>query len=69
MRRTLLTLSAIVLAAAVASPTASAESRNGKQCSNFIECLFGKIGNNNGDRSRPSFGGGGELRTQYAEFD
>jgi len=59
MRRTLLTLSAIVFAAAVAMPTASAESRNGKQCSNFIECIFGGIGNNNGDRSRPSFGGGG----------
>lgn len=62
MRRTLLTLSAMVIAAAVAAPTASATSRNGKQCSNFIECLFGGIGNNNnGDRSRFSFGG----RTNY----
>ena len=58
MRRALLTFSAIVLAAAVATPSADAASRNGKQCSNFIECLFGGIGNR--DSSRPSFG-----RTNY----
>jgi lipoprotein-anchoring transpeptidase ErfK/SrfK len=58
MQRTLLTLSAIVLAAAVAMPAASAASRNGKQCDNFFDCLFGGINNSNGDRSRPSFGGG-----------
>ena len=59
MRRTLLTLSAMVIAAAVAAPTASATSRNGKQCNNFFECLFGGGNNNNGDRSRSGFNFGG----------
>lgn len=54
MRRALLTFSAIVLAAALATPSAGAASRNGQQCSNFIECLFGGIGNR--DSSGPSFG-------------
>lgn len=54
MRRTLLSLSAIVLAAAMATPSAGAAQRNGKQCSNFIECLFG--GTSNSDRSQRSFG-------------
>jgi len=59
MQRVLATFSAIALAAVIAAPSASAAaSRNGKQCSNFIECLFGKIGN--GDRS--SFRSG---RTKY----
>ncbi|MGI9373058.1 MAG: L,D-transpeptidase, partial [Hyphomicrobiales bacterium] len=55
MQRVLISFSAIALAAVISIPSASAAaSRNGKQCSNFIECLFGGIGNR--ERSGFSFG-------------
>lgn len=55
MQRVLLSLSAIALAAVIAVPPASAaQSRNGNQCSNFFECLFG--GSSNRDRGGFSFG-------------
>ncbi len=50
MQRVLLSFSAIVLATVMAASSASAAaSRNSKQCSNFIECLFG--GSSNGGSS------------------
>ncbi len=59
MQGLLVSFSAIALAALIAVPPANAAaSRNGKQCSNFIECLFGK--RTGGDRSGFSFG-----RTNY----
>jgi len=47
MQRVLLSFSAIVLATVMATPSASAAaSRDSKQCSNFIECLFGGSSSN-----------------------
>jgi len=55
MRRAVFTLAAAVLAVILATPSVDAASRNGQQCGNFLECLFGGIGNNDrGSRAEPS---------------
>jgi lipoprotein-anchoring transpeptidase ErfK/SrfK len=53
MQRVILSILAAILSAVLVMPSpANAASRNGQQCGNFLECLFGGIGSNDRSSSR-----------------